>query len=500
MSNTSKYVAKSFLWGSIAKILDAAIKFVSVPLLLTYFGRENFGLIALATSVNAYLQLLDMGINTGSIKYFSEWIGANKFDLLDKVARTSITFYGAIGIVNALALILMSFFGADLFSLTASQAIVIHNLFLILAIVAIVNWSTSVFNQLLTANENIAYVQKINIIRSILGLMVIYTTMFLKWELTAYFTWVSIVNSLVLFPYFIKAKKSGLISSFIPGFDWINFGTIFKYSLAIIAMGIFQMTATKMRPIVLGIFSDEGIGIVADYRVMETITIFIISIGGMFISIFLPKTSKLLLKNDKEKVARFAYDATLYISIICVILSLPIVINAREIISIYVGESYIHLSNWLILWVLTILFYLHNSPVASLVLSTGKTRMLIYSSAISCSVSIIINAVFCKQLGAGSAVMGYTIYIVIQMSFYYLYFNNKILKLNSWKVFKSFIIPTILGGLAALAIWVLHIDLSNIFLQIIIKCLLWFVCYILCLILFKVINVRKLIMNIGEKA
>jgi O-antigen/teichoic acid export membrane protein len=492
MYNTSKYVVNSFFWGSIAKVFDALIKFISIPLLITYFGKDDFGLISLAISVNAYLQLLDMGINTGAVKYFSEWIHKKKFDLLNSVARTSISFYGTVGIINALILIIIAFFGMNMFSITDNQSFILQDLFLVIALFAIINWSTSVFSQLLIANENIAYIQKINIIRSFLSLIVILVTIKLHWNLTTYFIWFTIINSFVLIPFFRKAKVSGLIKSILPAFDWTNFGIIFKYSLAIIAMSVFTVSSTTLRPIILGILSVDGIGIVADYKIMETITLFIISIGGMFISIFLPKTSKLLLENDKEKVAKFAYESTLNMSIIVVILSMPFILNAREIISVYVGRNYLYLTKWLILWLVTILCYLHNSPVASLVLSTGKTKMLVYSSAIACIVSIIINSIFCTQLGAGSAVIGYSVYILIQMTFYYFYFNNKILGLNSYKVFKSFIIPTLLGFMVVIIVRLINFQLENNYLQIVLKSSIWLILYCALLMKFKIISYKKI--------
>ncbi|MEA5404558.1 oligosaccharide flippase family protein [Arcicella sp. DC2W] len=490
MKKKNNYVVKSFLWGGGAKILDAFIKFISVPLLLSYFGKSNFGLVSLAVSVNAYLGLLDMGINTGAIKHFSEWIASKKFDLVDSVARTSITFYMIIGSINSLVLIIIAFSGINIFSLDSEHQLMMRDLFLILAVFAIINWSTSVFNQLLTANENISYIQRFNVFRSIAGLILIFLTTYFKLSLTNYFFLFTLINSLVLVPFYLKANKDGLIKKFKPALDWTNFKAVFKYSLAILAIGIFSFSATKLRPIILAMFSEGSIGAVSDYRIMETITLFIISIGGMFISIFLPKTTKLLLENDKSKVEAFAYEATTYTSIICIVLCLPIMLNSNEILTLYVGEKYVYLSKWLNLWVITILFYLHNSPIASLVLSTGKTKLLVYCSAISCMVSIAINAFLCKYLEAGSAVVGYSVYILIQMSFYYFYFNNKVLGLSSFKVFKSFVFPTFLGGVSFLIIYLVKIKFENIVLSILLRSTLWSLIFICFLFITKILKIK----------
>lgn len=496
---SKRYILTSFLWGLSAKLFDAGIKFISVPLLLAYFGKDEFGLITLANSVNAYLQLLDMGVNTGAIKYFSEWISQKKYALIDSVARTSISFYGIIGIINAVVLIIIAFWGMSVFSITHQQAEVLRNLFLILAFFTVLNWSTSVFNQLLTANHDIQYVQRVGIFKSVANLLIIYLTIWYKLNIESYFILFSIANSFIIIPFYIKARKKRLISNFLPKNDWANFGRIFKYSLAIIAMAVFQMSATKLRPIVLSIFSQNVTETLTEYRIMETITLFIISVGGMLISILLPTTSKLVLEKDDEKIRNFAYKTTSFTTIICAFLCLPFIIGAKEILELYVGKSYVHLYLWLSIWVTTILFYLHNSPIASLVLSIGKTRMLVISSAISSIVSLVINAFFAKYLGVGSAVLGYGVYILIQMGVYYFYFNSRILHLNSWKVFKSFITPVLIGMISSTAVIFLVPSIHPIYLYVLIKLAIWGVLYIFSLIVTSVLKINDITVLVKKK-
>ncbi len=484
----NKYLFSSVVWGVISKLFDAVIKFISVPILLTYFGKEQFGLIALATSVNAYLQLLDLGINLGAIKFFSEWISNSKYDLLSSAARTNLLFYGIIGLINASILILVAFFGVSVFSIEPQYTGILRSLFLILACFVVINWISTVFNQLLTANQEINYIQKFNLIRTVANLLIIFITMWLNRGIEFYFFMFCLANSFTVIPFYLRAKKNGLISSFLPKADIKTFKIILRYSLAIIAMGIFQLSATKLRPIILGIFSDDAINILADYRILETITLFIISIGGMFISILLPMTSKLMVNKDHKQIEQFAYRTTLFTTIVCVLLCMPFLISGKKILEIYVGLEYIGLYKWLVLWVVTILFYLHNSPISSLVLATGKTRMLVISSAISCIISLFINAIYCNFLGVGSAVVGYSVYIVIQMSFYYFYFNNKVLKLNSWKVFKSFIVPASIGLLSAILVYAIKWSYKQSYLEILVKISTWAVLYFLLLFVFRVIR------------
>lgn len=69
-----------------------------------------------------------------------------------------------------------------------------------------------------------------------------------------------------------------------------------------------------MRPVFLGI---QGIvESVADYRILNGIIGIVAMLGGAFIGILLPSTSKIVAKNDKEAYYRVAYDGTKYISIL----------------------------------------------------------------------------------------------------------------------------------------------------------------------------------------
>ena len=444
-NNTVKYVAGSFFWGVISKVLDAGIKFLTIPLLLTYFGKDNYGLLTLAIAINAYMALLDMGMNVGAVKFFSQWIAKENYNLLYRTANTSITFYLVISLINSLILVVFGIWGSNIFQVTLNEFETFRYLLFALAAFSGLNWVTFVFNQLLIADEKIAFTQQMTSLKSLFLLAAVGMTILFKWTLLQYFIAYLSISTSVVIPYYYLCKKRKLIDSLLPGFYWNDFAVVFKYGLAILAVSIFQFAATQSRPLILGMFSIEGIGILSDYRVIEVFPIFIISLGGMLTGIFLPKTAKAIQNRDRVSIEQMAYEGTKYTSILVSILCFPVIINAHELLMLYVGNDYSHLAQWLMLWVFTLTLFLHNTPVASLVLASGKTRMLVFSSAIASTISIIINVLLTKKYGVGSAVIGYLAYIIIQVMFYYLYFNSRILGLNSFRVFKSFFLPTSLG-------------------------------------------------------
>lgn len=493
MGNSVKYIANSFVWSSISKILNAGLRFVSIPLLLGYFGKENYGIIALAVSVNAYMQLLDMGMNTGAVKYFSQWIALKDYARINRVSHSNITFYAALGLINSIILLLLAWKGSSLFKISAEEFSTFRQLLYILAGTSIINWTIFVFNQLLIADEKMAFTQQVMAIRNVLNLAVVLLAIYLKWSIVTYFFWDAMVNMSVFVPYYLVCKRRKLVQSLVPAFYWKDFSLVFKYSLTIFIMSLFQFSATQSRPLVLGIFSNQGVSVLSDYRVIEVFPLFIISIGGMMISILLPKTSRAILQNDRSSIEKMVYQGTKYTSILASFLCFPIMLCAKELLSLYVGINYGYLSIWLVLWLFTLTLFLHNTPVASLVLATGKTKMLVYSSAIACIVSVIINIILCDRYGVGSAVIGYLVYIIIQVSFYYLYFNKKILNLQSFTVFKSFIIPTGIGFVAYGMVFFINFSFVNSgILLIMLKSVLWSIIYILMIFFFRVLDIHTI--------
>src|SRR5690554_7500518 len=116
-----KRIFSGSAWGIMAKILDAAAKFVTIPLLVGYYGKVDYGLIALVFSLNAYLRLMDLGMNVGSVRFFSMWVAKEEWEKIQKVSRSSIVFYGSIGLINALIFFLMADYGRYFFNLADHQ-------------------------------------------------------------------------------------------------------------------------------------------------------------------------------------------------------------------------------------------------------------------------------------------------------------------------------------------------------------------------------------------
>lgn len=453
--NSNTTVSRIFsgsVWGIIAKVLDALAKFITIPLLVAYYGKADYGLIALAFSLNAYLRLLDLGFNVGAVRYFSMWTAAAEWNRIGAVSRSSVVFYGLIGLLNAVVFLVMSAYGSYLFNLTAEQVPLYRQIMYILAFSTVLNWVGSVVVQLLSAHDELGYVNRVTVLTSLLNFAAAWLAIWLHWSLIEYFIAYTL-TTLVPIPFYVARLRVfpvPCLSLLRPQWNGGAFREVLGYSLAIFLMGLFQLSANNLRPLLLGKFAN-GIDVLTDYRVMQTIAMLIVAIGGVFMQVLLPSASKAYAEGNQQRIERMVFEATKYISVFLALVVFALILNADSLLALYMGPEYTDLSPWLSLWLLTVLLSMHNTPVASLVLSTGKTKFLVYSSAVACIVSLPVTILFAPGLQVGAAVVGYLVYMVLQIGFFYMYYIPRVLRLNGFRLFTGAFLPAVCGGVLALA-------------------------------------------------
>lgn len=494
---TSNYYISSFFWTTVAKILNAALNFFSIPILMCLWGQANYGIFTLAIACNSYLSLIDLGLNTGAVRYFSIWISDNNIGTLHRVANSNTIFYAIISIINVICLLTIASFGKYWFNITYNQFLILKSCLIIQALFALPSWITTSFNQLLIANQQTAFTQKVNCGLTLLKVLLIFLTVHLKIELEKYFFFYTAIIALTVIPFFIESIKKNLYGTFHLHFYWHEFKPVLHYSIALFALSIFQMTATQSRPIILGIFSCSAADTLAEFKIIEVVPLFILTIGGSITSILLPKSSKLITENNVKGIERFAYKGTQLTSILACCLCFPFIIGSKEVLSAYVGVNYNYLSIWLVLWCITILFQIHTTPGGSLILAKGKTKVLVYTTATACVISIVINALSTPLLGVGSAVIGYLIYVIIVIGAYYIAYYKTLLNLSRRKMMLSFLKPTFLAGISfAITIITFNVVFINIdssirwqlIMLFIIKSIFWLIIYIALITFTKMIK------------
>jgi O-antigen/teichoic acid export membrane protein len=468
-----KVIFSGVAWTVINNIVSILYGIISVPFLINYFGKEEYGLIGIALSVNVYIQLLDMGMTNSNIRFFSEFLAKEEKDNVQKLFSLTHLIYLILGLINTIILFGISFFVEDLFKITPEQAITLKNLLLILAVNVTFSWISTCFDQFLTANELIDWIKKRSALLKLLQFVILALTIYFKKSIEFYFFGYIFLATIILPLSIIKTKKITPSLKLNFSFNKEMFNLIFSYALSIFSFSIFQFLALNSRPLILG--NVSGPGAVAEFNIMNTIASVVTILSGSFMQVLLPIFTKMTVTSDQQGINKIIIDGTKYVTILLSSIIFLLIIAVKEIFTLYVGANYTILSPWMILWLLTLLLS-HRNVMTSLVFTEKNLKSVVIMGAIAMIVAITGYIIFVPKYGVGGVVIGFTIHEMIHTLFYYLYFLPNKFQINTKYVFSHSVFPVwvVLGGVCGIFFLILsNIDTSiPIWLSAIIKCCL----------------------------
>lgn len=453
MMGKTKVIFSGVAWTIIQNVVSILYGIVSVPFLINYFGKEEYGLIGLALSVNVYIQLLDMGMTNSNVRFFSEYIAKGEKDRIQKLFSVTHLFYTLIGLLNTIILFVLSFYVQDFFKVTAVQAITLRNLLWILALNATFSWISVCFEQLLQANELIDWIKRRLIILKLLQFAVLWVTILMRFSIGTYFFAFTFMATLILPMTILKVRNIMPELKLNWSFDREVFRTIFPYAISIFSFSIFHYVAFNFRALFLGNMS--GPGSVAEFNVMNTIAMVVTIISGSFMQVLLPIVTKMTVKSDSDSIHRMMYTGTKYVTILLSLIIFLLIFNINEIFTLYVGKEYTTLSKWMILWLLTLLLS-HRNVMTSLVFTEKRIRSVAIMGAVAMCIALLCYVVFIPIYDVGGVVIGFTAHELTHCSFYYIYFLPHKFGINTLKIFTHVVIPIWFSfGLIGLLIYVL---------------------------------------------
>ena len=268
------------------------------------------------------------------------------------------------------------------------------------------------------------------------------------------------------------------------------------YSLNIFSFSIFQFSFYNLRPVFLGM--EGTLESVTDFRVMNGIISVAHMLGGAFLPVLLPSTSKVVAQKNMDAYYRVAYDGTKYISILLCFLSFSFMSMGPDMLTLYVGEEYMVLIPWFNLWLLCNLGT-HNQAISSLILAGSNIRAITYNSIAASLIGLTVTWLLIPYYQVGGTVLGFVVYLIIQYGFYYLYYWPQKMKINSSKVLFYSFGPYVLLGAATYFICKQLPVLDNHWVNLVLTGGVFSIIYMVGILLLTNSNDRKFVLGIIKK-
>ncbi len=157
-----------------ALAIVSAVSFISVPISVSYFGTEQYGLFSLVGDTLAYLALANLGIPNAVVTAFANLNGDRA---RRRLVRNGLIVSSLVALILLLLLFVVILRPAIVFMILGKVsediAVVVLKFFVISVFFFILQFPLSMYGQLLTYTGNIHIIKIINIVTSILTILVL---------------------------------------------------------------------------------------------------------------------------------------------------------------------------------------------------------------------------------------------------------------------------------------------------------------------------------------
>lgn len=274
--------------------LNMMIGLLYTPYMLRMLGQSEYGLYSLATSLVAYLTVLDLGFGNAIIRYTSKFRTENKIREQEEMFGIFFLLYIGIGVVVigmglALYANVEKLFAA---TMTQSEKERIRILLLLMTFNLAFTFPMSIWGAIMTAYERFVFLRVVSIIRNILNPLVMIVLLSVGYKAVAMVMVATLFNGITLcingwYCYYKLGLKIRLAR-----FKWGFLKEVSIYSFWIFLNAIMDRVYWGTSQFILGFYC--GVESVAVYSVAMQIKDIFFMFSTVIVGVFLPKMTSMI--------------------------------------------------------------------------------------------------------------------------------------------------------------------------------------------------------------
>lgn len=279
---------------------QAIISFVYVRLLLYYMGQSEYGLYQTMGSFVAYFAIMDFGLSSTIIRFYSRYRVLGDRKSMDNVLSLSAIIYSIIAVV-ILIIGTVLYFKLDVVfgqSFTPTELISARKIFIVLLINIAVSLFSKVFDAIITSYEKFVFMKTMTLIQTIFQPFVVIAVMRVSSTALAMVI-VQTTFNLVLIALKIYFTYNKLKIRFRLHFlDKNLLIEMLKFSFFIFLTAAMDQIFWQSNKVILGIIASTSV--VAIYGVASQIMWAYSSFSAACGGVFMPRVTYLVTKHETE--------------------------------------------------------------------------------------------------------------------------------------------------------------------------------------------------------
>lgn len=321
--------------------LATIISLIYTPMMLSLLGQSEYGIYNIASSMIAYLSVLNLGFGNSYIRYYSRYKADNDEKKIRSLNGLFMIVFCVLGAIALVCGVILSFNVDIIFGtgLTDSEKALTQILMFILTVNMALSFPASVITSFITANEKFVFQKLVNMIKTVFSPFVTIIVLLLGFHsigMTLVTTAFALITDTINFVYCYRVLKMRF--SFKKP-DFILFKDIARFSGIIAVVLIVDEINWNVDKFLLGRF--QGSVATAIYTVASTLNIYYRNISTSITNVFTPriynfvnrdKTNR-LISNLFTKVGRIQF-------FILTLVSSGLVFFGKRFILLWCGKGY----------------------------------------------------------------------------------------------------------------------------------------------------------------
>lgn len=456
----SDKIVKNTIYNIVGKISVTLIYLVMTPYIINNIGIKNYGIWALISVIASYLGLLDIGVNTSYVKYFTEFYTKKDYKKLNEFLNTGFIIYVIVGIFVLLLGISLMDFICKIFNL--SKEITEIKFVILMGIISfVINNIFQEFTALQTGLQRMDVTNKISIIISLLTFIgVIFFLDILNLGLKGL-----AINSVLIS---IIAAVVNIIVSYklLPEMEFLSLYRIsidtakkmFSYGMRIFASKLENVFTFQTDKLFISYFLN--ISFVTLYELGSTLINRISQLPLSLISAVSPVITELDTKGEIKKIYELYSRGIKYLAVVLCPLLVFTIFSAPIIMFIWMGKGYEKSVQVIQLLGISYLINYFTPLGVGFLMAIGKVDTIMKIATYQFLTNLVLSLIFIIKFGF----IGVVLATFISLSFWSIWFITKFHKIMnfSYSVYKYVFKTSIISLLLCSVIWLFMNRLINV--------------------------------------
>jgi O-antigen/teichoic acid export membrane protein len=388
-------------------LLSMLVSLVLPPFLVHRMAPAEYSAWVLILQLSAYVNLLDLGLQTAIGKFVAEYDASGNRDASHSLLSTSFTMLAGAATIGCMAIILMTWSVPRLFH--QMPAVLVPQVRIALLIVGLSTALTLPFGTFLSTFVGlqryvfptiIATVSRVGSAAALISLLLLHGNLVELAMVMAGFNLAGAASQFLGWRRFAKARV---------GFSFLYFDRrsalqLAKYGsvLSIWTMAMFLISGLDI--VIVGHYDYQHTGF---YAVASSVTNFMLLVVGSIFGPILPAVSSIQAGYTPTQIGDLVVKVTRYCSLVLCLLGLPLLFGAYPLLSLWVGHKYaIQSALYLEILVVGNVIRQLTYPYVLVVVATGRQHLATIAAITEAGVNIIVSVFLVTTIGAVGVAIG----------------------------------------------------------------------------------------------